>query len=275
MNLRNVLLSLSAVALAGAAATAQIGFYVTTNGGGAYDRSIGNSYLGGGVHAHCWMQRTTHTALNYGRTSLDGSLRAYGRLLGTTGNVVDVWTNLANQNSFGVSTASGRFRIRVIGFDLVNRSFSANTSVQNSWSTMNVFGIAPRISIPVGPFSITLSGNLGAGMSVTANFTLSAGTASVGAYGVASAYGQARASVAVGIPYLCEGGVRLEGRIFDQSLVLFGNVSPTGFNMVSRYVLTPLVLRLVAWIDGACVLGFEQSTTLCSWSSSRIDMPLF
>lgn len=276
MNLRKFALSLLCTLFAGAAAEAQIlQLYSTVNGGAAYDRSIGNSSLGAGVHGHCYLQRRTGIAINYARTSVDAQLRAYANLLGSSTNILDATANVAETRTMTGTTGVGACRLRVLNFDLINRSFTTNTSVNNSWSTLNAFGVSPSLSVGVGPFTLSLRGNLGAGIAASANLNLSPTSLQVSTYGTFSCYGQARGVVAIGIPYLCEGGVRLDGRVFDQELVLFCGVTPTSFTGTAIYRLTPLVLRLQAWIDGLCVGFFEQSTTLATWSSGSISRTLF
>jgi hypothetical protein len=280
MNLFHLIRSLPLVLAVGAAAPAQVfGTYVTQTAGAApYDVTIGNSWLGGGVHAHLRLSHTRHTLLASVRGTLDAQLRAYANVLNRSKNIFDITANLSNSVHIGMQTRSGQFRVRVLDSDLIMRSFGTSTDFGNSsWSTLSGWAAndPPLASFGVGPITFSVRGNLGAGLSSSANYILSPGTATASAYASFSVYGQARVGFSVGIPYLCEGGLAVDGQVFNQTLTLFGGVNPSGFFGTAVYTLTPIAIRLFAWVDGLCTGFFYHDRTLCRWSSRNVHLNLF
>lgn len=275
MHFTHKLFAVAASLIVASTATAQLSRlnYVTRTAGSAFDRGIGNSWLGGSVHSHLYLTTTNGTLTYYSRAALDAQARATANLLQMTGNVAEVSATLSSTATTTSTTRSGAFRVRVLGYDLVNRSFTSSTTAPNQTWAFNAFPVAPRIDVGVGPFTLTLTGNFGASLNVSANYQLPLGTPAVSAYGAFNAAGTAQASVAVGIPYVLSFGVRLQGRVLDTSLVLFGGANAlSGFFGTGTVSLIPITLRLVGFVD---VPFYTYTNTLCSWSAAAYSANLF
>lgn len=274
MNANKTLLALSASLLLAGATEAQIilrNFYNTQTRGSAFDRSVGNSYLGGNLHAHISLQTSVGTMTFYQRSTLDMDARASVNLLTATRTLADVSANLNAVGQTTGQTRTGRFRVQILGYDYINSSFASNTNfAQRTW-TFNVFPSDPSISVPVGPVSVSLRGNVGAGLITGANYQLPVTSLQVGAYGSIEAYGTAHASVGIGIPGFSL-GVGVSGRIVDQTLAVFcgANVN-SGFFGAATYSLVPISLRLYAYAEA---FWYTWTTTLTSWSSAAITRSL-
>lgn len=267
MNARQFL-SLSAAALLFASgASAQFVLFPTTvtTQRVAYDGSLGNSWLGGRVHAHATLE--TRRGWQFEQGLIDLNLNGHVNLLTRSTEVVEVAANLRNKQEWGVQTRTGSFRVEVLGFSYVNQSFTNDSQfAQRTWS-FNVFPVAPSASVPLGPFSITLRGNAGASLSTGANFNLPAATPSVTLAGSARGYASANASVGIGIPGF-EVGVGIDGRICDQTLAIWATANArTGISGAATYTLEAIALRLYAY---ARALFYTYSTTLTNWSAGRI-----
>lgn len=231
---------------------------------GSYDAGIGNSWLGGSVSAYAGIVRQKEGTYELGNANL--GLRATGSLLRFSAEVAEVVGNFTNIMNNGVQRRDGYFRVEVLSVPVVNRSFtSSSTFAQQNW-TFNLFPNGVSADVPVGPVSISLRGNAGCGLGMSANYLLPAATASVGANASANAYAFADARVGVGIPGFGL-GCGIEGRICDQRLSIGVNASAaSGLSGSATYSLTPITLRLYAWAQAIRT----WTTTLTSWSSAAI-----
>jgi len=233
-----------------------------------YDRAIGNSWLGGSVHAYAGIVRQKYGTYELGNASAE--FRGTARLLNSTREVAEIIGNATNIMNNGVQTRSGTFRVEVLGFTVVNGSFTNSSTFAAASSTYNLIPGGVSYPVPVGPVTLTLTGNAGCGFSRSANWLLPAATASVGLNATASAYAFANAQVGVGIPGFGV-GVGIQGRILEQSLG--GNVTANavwGLSGSMNYQLRAITLSLYAWAQAL----YTWTTNLCSWSAGQINFNL-
>lgn len=229
----------------------------------SYDRAIGNSWLGGSVHAYAGMVRQKSGTYELGQASLE--FRGAASVLKQSLEVAEIVGNAANVMNNGVQNRSGYFRVDVLGFSVVNASFQNNSTFAAANSVFNLFGAnGVTASVPVGPVSVTLKGNAGCGFSRSANWLLPAATASIGANATASAYAFANAQVGVGIPGFSL-GVGLQGKILEQSLTGNVNANATwGLSGSVTYTLKAITLQLYAYAEA---FWQQWTTNLTSWSA--------
>ncbi|MBK8096371.1 MAG: hypothetical protein IPK26_04645 [Planctomycetes bacterium] len=265
MSFHKLLASLLTIATLATTTTAQV-----TSRFASYDRTIGNSWLGGAVHAYAGL--VTQRSGGYELGNASAELRGTGNLLRASREVFEVIANVTNVLNNGVQSRSGYFRAEVLGASVVNSSFqSSSTFARRSW-TFNLFASAPSASVPVGPISITVRGNAGCGAGMYANLLLPAATPSVSIIGDANAYAFANASVGAGIPGFSV-GVGIEGRIANQRLAIGATANArSGLSGSATYTLEAITLRLYAYAE-----AFWQTwtTTLTTWSAGRIVRTLF
>lgn len=284
------LLSLTAILTLGSFAVAQIaggavgGSSGTMSTGGAtpptlpslqssvrsFDRTAGNSWLGGSVHAQASLIRQKQGAYELG--SLTAEFRGTANVLQSSKEVAEIYGNLANVMNNGVQTRSGMYRIDVMGITLLSNSFTNTSTFAAASSTYNLFpgnGVSASVPLPVG--SVTVAGNAGCGFSRSANWLLPAYAANVGINATASAYAMMSASVSYGIPFF-NVGVGFRGRILNQSLNAAASASAVwGLSGDIRYTLQAIDLYLYVW---ATAIG-TWDTTLCHWASAATTYDLF
>ena len=236
----------------------------------SYDRSIGNSWLGGSVHAYAGMVRQKSGTYELGNASLE--FRGAASVLKQSLEVAEIVGTASNVMNNGVQNRSGYCRIDVLGYSVVNASFQNNSTFAAANSVFNLFGPnGVSASVPVGPVSVTLKGNAGCGFSRSANWLLPAATASIGANATASAYAFANAQVGVGIPGFGL-GVGLQGKIMEQSLS--GNITANatwGLSGGVTYTLKAISLQLYAYAEA---FWQQWTTNLTSWSAGLITLNL-
>ena len=234
----------------------------------SYDRSIGNSWLGGSVHAYANMLRQKYGTYEIGFANAE--LRGVAKVLNFSKEVFEVLGQASNETSNGVQTRSGSYRIEVLGYSIVDQSFTNSSTFATANYSFNLFPSNLSVSVPVGPISVTIGGNAGCGASRSANWLLPAATATVGLNATASAYAFANASVSFGIPGF-NVGVGLQGKILEQTLN--ANLSASGLWGLSggvTYTLKAISLQLYAWATAL----HTWTTNLCSWSTGQISIPL-
>ncbi|MBL9075876.1 MAG: hypothetical protein JNL08_00145 [Planctomycetes bacterium] len=236
---------------------------------GGYDRSIGNDWLGGSVHAYAGMVRQKQGTYELGHAAVE--FRATAKVLKQGLEVAEVVGSLMNVMNNGVQNRSGYCRFDVLGWSIYNGSFQNNSTFASATSLFNLFGSSGvSASVPVGPVSVSLSGNAGCGFSRSANWLLPAATASVGANATASAHAFANAQVGIGIPGFGL-GVGLQGKILEQSLTANLNANANwGLSGGCSYTLKGITLTLYAWAQAI----WTWTTNLCSWSSGQVVLNL-
>ena len=233
-----------------------------------YDRSIGNSWLGGSVHTYVGMVRQKSGTYELGYATAE--FRGTANVLQASKEVVEVIGMASNTMNNGVQNRSGSFRVELLGLTVVNSSFQNSSTFAAQTSTFNLFPVPISMSVPVGPVSVTIRGNAGCSLSRSANWLLPAATSTVGLNAQGGAYAFASASVSFGIPGF-NVGVGLQGRILEQSLNI--NVSASGLWGLSggaTYVLNAITLNLYAWATAL----YTWTTNLCSWSAGQITLTL-
>lgn len=236
---------------------------------GNYDRGIGNSYLGGSVHAYVNMVRQKSGTYELGFANAE--FRATGSVLQHSLELAEIYGVASNIENNGVQSRSGQFRVEVLGYPVINGSFTNSSTFAQATSTYNLFpGNGVSVSVPVGPVSVTIGGNAGCGFTRGANWLLPAGSSDVGLNASASAYAFAHASVSFGIPGF-NVGVGLQGNILQQTLSGSINASPVwGLSGHFGYTLNPITLSLYAWATAL----YTWTTTLCSWSATSVSFNL-
>jgi hypothetical protein len=235
---------------------------------GSYDAGIGNSWLGGSVHAYAGMVR--QKSGNYELGNVTAEFRGTASLLRRSAEVCEIVGSAVNIMNNGVQNRSGSFRIEVLGYPVVNANVTSNSTFAAANSVFNLIPGGVSYPIPVGPITVTLAGNAGCGFSRSANWLLPAATASVGLNASASAYAFADAHVGFGIPGFGV-GVGINGHVLQQSL----NASLTanavwGLSGGVTYTLQAISIHLYAWAQAI----YTWTTNLTSWSSALITRTL-
>lgn len=233
-----------------------------------YDRSIGNSWLGGTVHTYAGMVRQKQGTYELGNASAE--FRGTASVLQLGGEVCEIVGNASNVMNNGVQSRSGLFRVEVLGYPVINSSFANSSTFAAASSVYNLIPGGVSASVPVGPVSVTVSGNAGCGFGRSANWLLPAASAAVGLNANANAYAFANASVSFGIPGF-NVGVGIQGRVLEQFLTANINASAVwGLSGGVTYTLRAITLSLYAWATAL----YTWTTTLCSWSAGQIVINL-
>ncbi len=236
---------------------------------GGYDKSIGNSWLGGSVHTYVGMVRQKSGTYELGYATAE--FRGAANVLNHSVEVAEIVGLASNVMNNGVQNRSGSFRVDVLGYSVVNQSFQNNSTFAASTSTFNLLGPSGvSASVPCGPISVTISGNAGCSFSRSANWLLPAATSTVGLNASGSAWAFANASVSFGIPGF-NVGVGLQGKILEQTLGI--NLSSSGLWGLSggaSYTLKAITLQLYAWATAL----WTWTTNLCSWTAGQITLTL-
>lgn len=235
---------------------------------GNYDRSIGNSWLGGSVHAYIGMVRQKSGTYELGFATAE--FRGTAKVLQQSREVAEILGLASNVMNNGVQTRSGQFRVELLGYSVVNSSFTNSSTFAQASSTFNLIPGGVSVSVPVGPVSVTIGGNAGCGFSRGANWLLPAASSNVGLNANASAYAFANASVSFGIPGF-NVGVGLQGNILQQTLSGSITASPVyGLSGHFTYQLQAISLSLYAWATAL----YTWTTNLCSWAAGLVSLTL-
>lgn len=236
---------------------------------GGYDKTIGNSWLGGSVHTYVGMVRQKSGSYELGNATAE--FRGVAKVLHTSVEVAEIAGSAMNIMNNGVQNRSGSFRVDVLGYPVINSSFTNNSTFAAATSTFNLLGPSGvSASVPCGPVSVTIAGNAGCSFTRSANWLLPAATSTVGLNASAGAWAFANASVSFGIPGF-NVGVGLQGKILEQTLGI--NLSSSGLWGLSggaTYTLKAITLQLYAWATAI----WTWSTNLCSWSAGQITLTL-
>lgn len=234
----------------------------------SYDRSIGNGWLGGSVHAYANITRQKNGTYELGFASAE--LRGTASVLNIGGEVAEIVGTATNVMNNGVQSRSGSYRVEVLGFTVTNGSFTNSSTFGAATSTFNLLPSAAQASVPVGPISVTIRGNAGCSFSRSANWLLPAATASVGLNASGSAYAFANASVSVGIPGF-NVGVGIQGRVLEQTLAANMTANAVwGLSGGCTYTLQAISLHLYAWATAL----YTWTTNLCTWSAGQLSFTL-
>lgn len=235
---------------------------------GNYDRSIGNSWLGGSAHAYIGMVRQKSGTYELGFATAE--FRGTANVLQQSREVAEIVGLASNVMNNGVQTRSGLFRVELLGYSIVNSSFTNSSTFAQVNSTFNLIPGGVSVSVPVGPISVTIGGNAGCGFSRGANWLLPAASSNVGLNANAGAYAFANASVSFGIPGF-NVGVGLSGHILEQTLSGSITASPVwGLSGHFTYQLQAISLTLYAWATAL----WTWTTNLCSWSAGLVNLTL-
>jgi hypothetical protein len=233
-----------------------------------YDRSIGNGWLGGSVHTYAGIVRQKQGTYELGNATAE--FRGAANVLQRSVEVAEILGNATNIMNNGVQQRSGTFRVEVLGYPIVNSSFASSSTFGASTSTFNLIPGGVTVAVPVGPVSVSITGNAGCSFTRSANWLLPAATASVGLNASAGAWAFANASVSFGVPGF-NVGVGLQGRILEQ--YLNGNVTANavwGLSGNVSYQLRAITLQLYAWATAL----YTWTTNLCSWSAGQVAFNL-
>lgn len=237
---------------------------------GNFDKSIGNSWLGGNVHAYAGMVRQKSGTYELGNAQAE--FRAEASVLQASLELAEIVGNATNVMNGGVQSRSGYYRVDLLGYTIVNGSFANDSTFGAATSTFNLLGPnGVSASVPVGPISVTLKGNAGCSFSRSANWLLPAATASVGLNASGGAYANANASVGFGIPGFGV-GVGIQGKILEQSLTASVTASAGwGLSGGVSYSLKAITLSLYAYAEA---FWQEWTHNLCSWSTGLVTLNL-
>ncbi|MFO1077030.1 MAG: hypothetical protein U1E73_04805 [Planctomycetota bacterium] len=113
---------------------------------GSYDGSIGNSWLGGSVHAYAGLVRQLQGTYQLGNASAEFS--AIARILNHSAEICEIAANATNVMNNGVQQRSGYFRVELLGYAVINNSFANSSTFAQSTSTYNLISAAPATSGP-------------------------------------------------------------------------------------------------------------------------------
>ena len=249
---------------------------------GDYQQAIGNTWLGGSVHADASMTRRL-TITVFGATgsfplaTQHLGLNATANLLGASGQVIDFLGDATNGITGSTQFRSGQVRIALAGSTVVNQSFAGSYALPSSTSTYNLFASPVSGTVvakvwPIATISIRVEGNVGCGHTRIANWTLPAGTADAGVAANASVYAFANAWVGTAMAGAANAGVAIQGKILDQQVIDSTTASATsGLSGNATYTLKPIVLKLSV---SAQALGQLITQTLTSWSQGPVTKTL-
>ena len=293
MSLKNTIISLAALTTLTAAASAQGTFstaiFTTPVYGvfvqatppvlpsvqskfNSYNKSIGNSDLGGSVHAYAGIVRQKSGTYELGNAAAE--FQAVGRIFGYSKELAEIVGNATNIMNNGVQTRSGTFRLEVLGGAIlnINQSFTNSSTFGAGTSTYNLFGSSGlEKTFWAGPVPITLAGNAGCTFSRSFNWLLPAATASVGLNATGNAYAFVDAHVGFGVSGFSVGGGFL-GKLLDQTLS--GSVTANaawGLSGSLTYQLKAITLSMYVYAE-----AFWQtwSHTITSWTAGLVNLTL-
>lgn len=199
---------------------------------GTYTTSFGTSNFGGTIDAYGSMSRTNSTSSTTARVS------GYVRLLGQSREAGRV--EVSGSQSYG--SGSGSVTVRIGGATVWTSSLAQSGSRSVS-RLLNVFPSPISSTYLVGPVPVTVSGNVGAGVQLNANWVLVAPTLSAGISGSARAWGFGTATAAIGVPGY-NVGVTARLNFADHGLNLGMNVRAQGLSGFLQYDLRPIQLQL-------------------------------
>lgn len=235
---------------------------------GSYDRTIGNSWLGGSAHVYAGIVRQKSGTYELGNAAAE--FHGTARLLQASAEVAEIVGGATNIMNNGVQNRSGYFRIDLLGVSIVNSSFTNNSTFASATSLFNLIPGGVSYPIPVGPVTVTVAGNAGCGFTRGANWLLPAASARVGLNASASAHAFADANVGVGIPGFGL-GVGINGKILEQTLSANVNADAVwGLSGSVYYQLKAITLTLYAWAQAI----WTWTTNLTSWSAGLVNLSL-
>jgi hypothetical protein len=236
---------------------------------GSYDKSIGNSWLGGSVHAYAGTVRQKQGTYELGHAAAE--LRGVASILQYSKEVAEIVGDATNVMNNGVQNRSGYFRVDVLGYSVINASFQNNSTFAAATSTFNLFGSSGvSADIPVGPVTVSVRGNAGCGFSRSANWLLPAASASVGLNASGSAHAFADIRIGVGIPGFGL-GVGLNGKILEQTLAANVNADAVwGLTGGVTYTLKAITLRFYVWAQAL----YTWTKDLTTWSAGSVTKTL-
>ena len=238
---------------------------------GSYDGSIGNSWLGGSVHAYASMTRQSSRGYDVGGQHVE--LNATGSLFKQGGEVMEIVGNASNIiDPSAKQTRSGVLRVDILGVSVINDTFTSAYTHSKPTETYNLFptNIKGFISL-VGPVGVTAEGNCGCAFGRTLSWSMPAAKADVVFSAGANAHAFFDAWVGIGIPQIVGAGVGISGKVLDQSLTANATASAkSGLSGGATYALKAIAIKLYAWGQ----LIFKVTTTLTEWSAGAISKTL-
>ncbi|MCB9919926.1 MAG: hypothetical protein H6832_16100 [Planctomycetes bacterium] len=252
-------------------ANAQIKMFSTTVGrSGSHVASIGNSYLGASLTTTAGLSHTTGTTGSSARAYF--TMAGTGRLLGASKEIAYLGATASSSVTMTGQSRSAVATIRILGFNFGSSSTSGHSFSKRSYN-LNLFPVDPRMSVPLGPISLTIKGNCGVNVTCTGGLALPTGVPEVSLSANASTGAFAKASVGASIPGFGV-AVEIRGDIGVQQLWVGGRANPVlkVLRGDAYYTLTAISIKLVA---KAWALFWDTSKTLASWSSGSIQKTLF
>lgn len=239
-----------------------------------YYRSIGNRWLGGALYAAAGYSTTNTLTTRSAAASLQ--IGADVNILTYTRAAADVRLSASNTLTgswrYPTQSASASFRLQLAGYTVWNRSVSTTGDLGGiSPRTYNLFPVSPRVSVPVGPFSVTLSGNAGVTLGGGAMVVLPATSVEARLLASGTTSVIARAAVAVGVAGF-GAGIELNGRFAETRLTAGIVASLSGLSGSCSFEVQAIRLRLVAFLTA--LYQRVYSTTLTSWGSGWVSRNL-
>ncbi|HMQ21950.1 MAG TPA: hypothetical protein PKE00_05635 [Planctomycetota bacterium] len=262
----------AACGLSSAALSAQkyYNFSQTVSRSGSHVASVGNSNLGGSLVTSAGISHSTSAVSSSANANF--SMSATGRLLGMSKEIAYLGANASSSRTSTMQSRSAVTTLRILGYNWGTSSTSGHSFSKREYD-LKLFPIEPRMSVPLGPISLTIKGNCGVNVTCVGGLYLPTGVPEVSLTANASTGAFAKASVGASVPGF---GVAVEvrGDVGVQQLGVTGRANP--ILQVLRgdayYTLTAISIKLVA---KAWALWWDTSKTLASWSSSPFQKTLF
>jgi hypothetical protein len=207
---------------------------------GAFDRAIGNQNVGGAVHAHARtsFERSALRSL----ASAEADLRGNVTIFGSSTEAAEVLMAGSSLTSAVLpASRTGMFRVEMRGLVALNVVGAGSVVATTRTWAFQAFPTAVRRALPVGPVSITLSGNAACQLTTGGTVAVTAAPA-VGLNGNASMRAVPQLSGAVSLPGMTL-AVTSSGAIFDQVLTTSSGAAPTGLSGSTSYLLRAAQLR--------------------------------
>ena len=112
----------------------------------SFDRSIGNSWLGGSVHAYASMARQKSGSYELGFATVE--MNGIARVLQQSREVFDVVATCMNVRNNTAQTRSGYLRIEMLGATVIDQSVAATTGFGSQTYTFNLLPGGVSASVP-------------------------------------------------------------------------------------------------------------------------------
>jgi len=228
-----------------------------------FSKGFGNSYAGARLYARVKGQRFTTIRTNDSvRAELDVRARLY--FLKHTNDMFKYRIQALNQNRSSTRRYESKYTLGLAGKDIIKKTVSNDLAWIRYSRVLKVFPRDLRLTIPVGPFSVNIKGNAGAGLSTSAGTTVSRAAPFAAISGRGKVWADGKASAAFGIPG-ARVGVECNARVCNATTAASFSMTQLFRGEVTQSF-RALEIKLKSFVK---VLWKKFSRTLCSWKSSQ------